>query len=141
MIREAEINLAPFTDDQFGFSGLVPDSWIESAPGVYSRSELGIVSMVQQALPGVATGQLLQILATEMGLGEAPEVASIRESDFLTWSLYELESEGLSMDVALAQDETGATYFIVLQSTSGERQLYYNEVFVPAVDALRPISE
>ena len=141
VVPEAEITLTPFTDDQFGFSGLVPDGWIEGAPGVHSRSELGIVSMVQQALPGVGTGQLLQILAAEMGLGEAPEVASVRESSFLTWSLYELESEGLSMDVALAQDETGVTYFIVLQSTCGERQLYYNEVFVPAVDALRSTSE
>ena len=36
-----------------------------------------------------------------------------------------------------SDDGTGGSYLIVLQSTGGERDFYYAEVYLPAIDALK----
>ncbi len=72
-----------------------------------------------------------------VGLGDVPESVGSREADGLTWVLYEVEGRGLSFDLALAEDGTGRSYLVLLQSTRSERDFYYAEVYLPAVDALK----
>ena len=137
-IPETEITLVPFTDEILGISGVVPEGWEELAPGIYARSALGLVAIVQQAVPGIGADDLLQLLTTDLGLDEVPESVGSREANDLNWSLYEVEVQGLSIDLAVAESN-GTSYLILLQSTASERDFYYAEVFLPAVDALTPI--
>ena len=41
-------------------------------------------------------------------------------------------------DLAIVEGD-GISYFILLQSAAGERDFYYTEVFLPAIDASTPI--
>ena len=119
----------------------MPEGWVEIAPGAYVRSALGAVTIIQQAVPGVGADQLLQMLVTQLGSGEAPGSAGSREANGLTWKVYEVEVQGLSIDIALAEDGGGTSYLIMLQNTASKRDLYYTEVYLPAIDALTPASE
>ena len=134
---ETEITLVPFTNEIFGISGVVPESWVELSPGTYTRSALGLVVILQLAAPGGGDG-LLQLLTTNFGLDEVPESIGSREANDLNWSLYEVEALGLLFDLAIAESD-GTSYLILLQSTASERDFYYAEVYLPAVDALTPI--
>ena len=140
-----EVTLVPFADETFGIEGVVPEGWIELGPGAYGRSALGLIGIVQKAFPGIrVTNQFLKDLTAEVGLGDVPESAGIREGDGLTWTLYEIEAHlnsalpylAVPFDFALADDGWG-TYLIMLKSTGSERDFYYAEVYLPAIDALR----
>ena len=137
VVHEAGITLVPFADDIFGVKGVVPKGWIELGPGTYGRSALGLISITQLAVPGSVADQMLQRLTVQLGLGDVPESFGNREADGLTWSLYEVEVGGLSLDIALAEDGTGRSYLILLQSTGSERDFHYAEVYLPAIDALK----
>jgi len=134
---ETEITLVPFTNEIFGISGVVPESWAELSPGTYARSALGLAVILQLAVPGGSDG-LLQLLTTNFGLDEVPESVGSREANDLNWSLYEIEALGLLFDLAIAESD-GTSYLILLQSTASERDFYYAEVYLPAVDALTSI--
>ncbi|MCI0394914.1 MAG: alpha/beta hydrolase [Chloroflexi bacterium] len=139
-VREtsAEIVLVPFESDTFGISGVVPDGWTESAPGVYARgsSALDPVVIIQQAAPDTSPATLLALLSSSLGLEETPEAAGTREANGLVWTLYETTVQGLLLDIALAQDEAGTTLLVLLQSPAEERDALYEAVFLPAIDAL-----
>jgi len=137
-VPETEITLVPFTNEIFGISGVVPEGWEELSLGMYARSALGLVVILQQAVPGIGADELLQSLTTNFDLDEVPESVGSRQANDLNWSLYEFELQGLSIDLAIAESD-GNSYFILLQSTASERDFYYTEVYLPALDALTPI--
>ena len=132
-----DVTLVPFHSEDYHMSGVAPQGWVEKSPGEYARSSLGLVEVLQVRLLGMASDQLLELLTSQFGLDEAPQHTEIRETDELVWSLFEVEAGGLSVDIAVAQ-EYFLTYLIVLQSLPGERDFYYNEVYLPAIDALTP---
>jgi hypothetical protein len=134
----AEVTLIPFESDTFGLSGVVPEGWMEVAPGVYSRgsSAVDAAVIIQQAAPGTTPEALLAQLGSSLGLEETPEAAGTREANGLVWTLYETTVQGLLLDIAVAQDETGKALLVLLQSSAEERVLLYETVFLPAVDAL-----
>ena len=135
VVHEPEIALVPFTEELFGIKGVVPEGWIKISPGSYGRSALGLISMVQLAVPATSANQLVQGLTAQLGLGNVPESVGNREAVGLTWVLYEAEARGVLYDFALAEDGT-RTYLILLQSTGSERDFYYAEVYLPAIKAL-----
>jgi pimeloyl-ACP methyl ester carboxylesterase len=132
-----EVNLVPFTSEVFSISGVVPEGWEEASPGVYSRSALGLVVLLQQAAPYVSADGILQLLTTQLGLYEVPEKAGSRKANGLTWSLYEIELHDVLADMAIAESG-GTSYLVMLIGPPSERDFYYEEVFLPAVDALTP---
>jgi pimeloyl-ACP methyl ester carboxylesterase len=140
LLPETEITLVPFTSDILGISGVVPEGWSELAPGTYARSALGLVAIVQQAVPGMGNDALLELLASQLGLVAVPDSVGSREAKDLNWSLYQVEVQGMSIDVAIAESD-GTSYFILLQSMAGERDFYYTEVYLPAIDALVSIEK
>ncbi|HEY92815.1 MAG TPA: alpha/beta fold hydrolase [Dehalococcoidia bacterium] len=137
-VPETEITLVPFTDKLFGISGVVPEGWDELYPSVYTRSALGLVSILQQVAPGIGADALLQLLTASFGLDEVPESVGSRQANDINWSLYEFELQDLSIDLAVAESD-GTSCFILLQSTASERDFHYEEVYLPAIDALTPI--
>lgn len=133
------VTLAPYTNQEMGISGLKPDGWTESAPGVFSRGESGLdsVVLIAQAVPGRAADRLAK-LTRQLNLGALPSPVGEREANDLGWDLYAVEVQGLFVDIALA--ESGELSLVVLlQGTPEEHPSLYEQAFLPAVDALKPI--
>jgi CubicO group peptidase (beta-lactamase class C family) len=136
--------LEPFTNETFGIQGLVPKGWREIGPGAYLRGSgaTDVVTLIQQAAPGMSAQQLAQLLAQQTGIEALPESSGTIETSAFAWTLYEMEVPAAGMlvavDVALA--ETGdAAYVVVLQALPDERETLHEAVFVPCVEALAPL--
>jgi pimeloyl-ACP methyl ester carboxylesterase len=137
VVPVTDVTLIPVESEAYGFSGVAPEGWQELAPGVYSQSALGDTVLFQQSAPFIGSEGFLDLFADQIGLSEQPAAAGRREANGLTWQLYRASTRGLSLDIALAEQE-GTTYIVILQTTGGERDILYNEVFLPAIDALVP---
>jgi hypothetical protein len=135
----AEVALEPFTDEERGFSGLVPAGWQEQAPAnlVRGSSATDRAYFVLEAQPGSAA-ELFGGLAGQLGLDPALEPASSAEIGSLTWDLYAFEIQGLPVDLALAEDGEKA-YFVFLVSPPDEHETLYEQLFLPAVEGMAPL--
>jgi len=135
----AGVVLEPFADEGRGFSGLVPAGWQERAPAnlVRGSSTTDPAYFVMEAQPGTAA-ELFAILAGQLGLDPELEPTSSAELGSLTWDLYAIEVQGLPVDLALAEDGEKA-YFVFLISPPDEHETLYEQLFLPAVEALAPL--
>jgi pimeloyl-ACP methyl ester carboxylesterase len=135
---QATVTLEPYTSASMGFSGVVPEGWDEVAPGIFSRGEtaLDAAVLLLQAGP-VSAEELLVVMTRQLGLEADPESAGQREANDLVWTLYELDVQGLAIDIGLAEED-GMAYIVLLQSMPAGRETLYETVFVPAIDALVP---
>ena len=120
-VEATEIKLVGFENDELGIKGVVPKGWIELEQGVYAPSLLADVSIIQIAVAGVAPAELLAGLLAGLGVGEIPESAGTLSSEMFTWTLYELEALSLAVDVAIAEDDAGTSYMVMM--TSGPTSL------------------
>ena len=133
------IELELFTDEGMNISGVAPVGWTEAAPGVYSRASSGLdaAALIEQAAPG-SVQDLLARLTGQLGLDEMPPSVGEREANNLTWTLYAVTVQGVSVDIAVSQGEELAL-IVLLQGAPEERDILYEQLFLPAVDALAPI--
>ena len=136
----APISLVPITGEESLIDGVVPDGWSELAPGFYGRTDFGLVALLQQAVPGIDADQLLIGLSGQLGLSQIPDAAQTREANDLIWKLYELEVDRETIDLAIGEG-VDSTYLVMLTAIAGKRDAYYDAVYVPAIDALRPRAE
>jgi pimeloyl-ACP methyl ester carboxylesterase len=136
----AELELEPFTDVGRGFSGLVPVGWTEVAPANLARGSSAIdpTYFVLEATPGTAA-ELFGNLAGQLGLDPALEPVTTAEVGNFTWDFYTFELQGNPADLALAEDDEKA-YFVFLISASDERDALYDQLFLPAVEAMAPLA-
>lgn len=141
---EGEITLVPFTSENFGIEGVVPEGWSEPSPGVYARGAgMGdLTSLIQQAAPDMTTEQLITALLPNLGLSKLPEPVGTLETEHFTWTRYDVSVSvsGLTIKVAmaLAEDETGVK-LVLLQALEEDFDALYESVFLPAVEALAPL--
>ena len=135
----AEVVLEPFTDEGRGFRGLVPAGWQARAPAnlVRASSATDPAYFVLEAQPGTAA-ELFGGLAGQLGLDPGLEPTSSAEIGSLTWDLYAFEVQGLPVDLALAEDGEKA-YFVLLISPPDEHEVLYEQLFLPAVEAMAPL--
>jgi hypothetical protein len=128
-----------FTSQEFGFSSLVPVGWQELTATNYARgqSALDQTALVQEAAP-VSASVLLEGLSAQFGLDAAPASTGSLQAGDLTWELYNFEVQGQAADLALAQ-AGGKTYMILFFSAPAERDELYQAVFMPVVEALKPL--
>jgi pimeloyl-ACP methyl ester carboxylesterase len=136
---ESEITLVPFTSDVFSIRGVVPEGWNEVAPGTFARgnSASDIAVLLLQAAP-ISADDLLGTLIGQLGLDEAPESVGEREANNLTWTFYNVEIQGISRDIGLAESG-GVAFIVILRSEVSERDTLFEAVFLPAVDELVPL--
>ncbi len=135
-----ELVLEPFTDEERGFSGVVPAGWEELAPANLARrsSALDPTYFVLEASPGAAA-ELFAILTGQLGLDPPPDPVSSAQVGNFTWDFYSFERPGGNpADLALAQDGEKA-YFVYLVSTPDEHDALYQGLFLPAVEAMAPL--
>lgn len=132
---QLEVEMVATTREDVGVTGLVPQGWTEVLPGVYQESPLVVLAFV--VAPGLTADMILTQVAAQMGVDVPFEPAGQRETEFLTWDLYEIVDLGQSVDLALTEHE-GRLLLVQLTSTPQRRDAYYEQVFLPAVDALSP---
>ncbi len=135
------IVMEPFTNKQMGIQGVVPAGWTEVNAGVYARrsSALDAAVVIAQGAP-MSAPDLLGLLVRQLGLKEPPASVGEREANGLTWNLYAVTVQGLSVDFALAESE-GLGLIVLLQSAPEEHDFLYQAVFLPVIDALTPLAE
>lgn len=136
-----DIVLVPFTDFNYAFTGLVPSSWVQVTAGLWSRDTGPQTLMAQQARTE-APEAVLTALLPQFGVDTMPEPVEIREANGLTWTIYEIlapAGSNAAIDVAIAGKDT-LTYFIILASVVEEHDALKQAVFLPAVDALVPLT-
>ncbi len=136
-----QVVLEPYTNKELGISGETPKGWTEVQPGIFTRANTALDSAVFQiaVAPTMGVQGLLDDITEGYGLDERPESAGERQANSLTWSLYTFESQGLPRDMALAQGD-GGIMMMILRSPTEERDVLYETVFLPIVDALVPLA-
>ena len=48
-----------YADSSLGFTAVRPSGWSELAPGLFARSQLGVVTLLEQMVPGITGDQLV----------------------------------------------------------------------------------
>ena len=137
--QPVKIEMKPFTSAEKQVSGLAPAGWKELRPGTFARagSAADRAALLYDAAP-ISAQEFLGVIAQQLGLKVAPAATGSRQANGLSWTFYGLQVQGVSVDIALAEQK-GATLLILLQGTLEERDALYQAVFLPAVDALVPL--
>jgi len=135
------LELEPFVDTQRGFRGLIPTGWQELQPANLARgsSALDVAYFVLEAQP-VTADEMFANLAAQLELDPEMEPVSTAEVGSFAWDFYAFERQGYPADLALAEED-GKTYFVFLLSPADEHESLYDELFLPAVEAMAPLSE
>lgn len=141
-LETLDITLLPFTQDQMRIAGVRPEGWAEIAAGAYSPtgSITDRTAILQQAAP-VSADMFLNLLKAQIeqaGSEVSFEELGTRTANGLTWTLYSAEVQISTLDLGLAQSG-GNTYLVLMQSVVDEREALYARLFLPTVDALRPL--
>ncbi|MGY2084226.1 alpha/beta hydrolase [Blastococcus sp. SYSU DS0539] len=134
---DIEVEMTSFESEELGLTGLRPEGWTEVIPGVWQESVLA--SLVQRVVPGATAEQLLQTVGVQMGLAEPPQPVGELSTDSFTWQLYRLDDLGQSVDLALADGPDGLL-LVQLTTSPARNDVHRQEVFLPAVEALAPLS-
>jgi len=134
-----EIALVPYASQEFGFTGIVPDGWVEFSPGHFQPSVPNTepTLFAQFSLAGGTTELLSELEALAEGAGST-------ETSSLSWELYAWgfdvpDLATISMNFALAED-SGGEYVIVLACLSEDHEELREALFLPALDALVPLA-
>jgi pimeloyl-ACP methyl ester carboxylesterase len=136
---QERIALVPHSDEAYGIESVVPEGWTAVGMGIHARQsdETDTTLIAQQSAP-LPAEELLTSLLPQLGLTEAPESVGAHDGVALSWTLYEAETAGIAVDLALAE-EGNTTYLVVLQSSPDEQEELYASVFLPALDAFAPL--
>jgi hypothetical protein len=135
-----DLALEPFADEERGFSGLVPAGWEEHAPANLSRGTTALdpTYFVLEASKNSAD-EVFGNLIGQLGLDLAPEPVASAEVGSFTWDFYRFERPGGNVaDLAIAGVGEG-TYFVYVVSAPDEHDSLYQQLFLPAVEAMAPL--
>jgi pimeloyl-ACP methyl ester carboxylesterase len=139
-LKPEDIKLTTFTESQLGISGVVPDNWKKVSVGTYTPSGqlTDQTALLQQAGP-IQPSMFLNLMKSQLeqsGIQTDFVETGTREANGLTWTLYAATVTIAGVDIAIAEGDN-ITYFVLMQSPIGDRDVLYNAVFLPAVDALK----
>jgi pimeloyl-ACP methyl ester carboxylesterase len=139
-LKPGDIKLTAFTEPQLAISGVAPATWQKVGPGMYTPSGQLIdqTALMQQAGP-IQPSMFLNLMKNQLaqsGIQTDFAETGARAANGLTWKLYAATVSIAGVDIAIAQGDT-LTYFVLLQSPIGDRDVLYAAVFLPAVDALK----
>ncbi len=136
---EAIVVMEPVTYAASGFQGVVPAGWEEPAPMNYKRGQnaLDPTLFAQDAVP-LSSVELRDLLAVQLGQGDMPDPMTTQALGAFTWMLYRFAIQTYTADLAIAESDKPA-YFVLLVSSPDEHDALYEQVFLPAVAALRPL--
>jgi len=142
--------MTPFTSDDLGLRGVVPQGWIEVQPGVFARgaSSTDRTALILQSAPGMTAEEVAAVAGAQLGLERLPERAGIYRGSALTWDVYSLDaqiedlgSETFRVNLALAPQDS-ATYpvaLIVSPQDYAAQTPMFETVFSHVLYALVPV--
>lgn len=136
-----EIVLVPFSDVEAGVEGVVPSGWEQFSTGLWLRSAPPQTLIAQQGVISTLD-QIVPALLQQFGLTELPEPTGLITANELDWALYTANGPtGTTIVLDFALTTKGASvYLIILQSDAAERDTLREAVFLPAVEALKPLN-
>ncbi|MGC1378816.1 MAG: SagB/ThcOx family dehydrogenase, partial [Anaerolineales bacterium] len=137
------MTMKSFTDPRAGVSGLKPGGW-RTGPdvGLWVRAS-DHAMLLQRAIPNMTVDQIRRGLIPMFELPKLRECAGQHKTASFQWDLYHTNAEdapdGLTtVDAALAQAGKWAL-MVLLVSKTAARQKLYEQVFLPALEALTPV--
>jgi CubicO group peptidase (beta-lactamase class C family) len=147
-IDPADITLVPYASEDHGFSGVVPGGWVEVQPGIYLAGppdDRPKTVLIQCLEGGITIDQATAIWVPLLGLEKLPDSIGIRETVSSTWELHTYETVDADLgprkgDIALAETDDGV-YLVALITTPEEHKALHDAIFLPAVDALAPVTD
>jgi hypothetical protein len=134
-----EIALEPYTNEEMGYSSVIPSGWNELDPGIVARGNPAIdpTILAQLSSPNETAEEFLSQILANLGVAALPETpARVMDSDALSWSLYLISGDPTTA-VALAESET-TTYIVAMKSAGDEFDALADELLVPAIMAFTP---
>ena len=140
--------MAPFTSDEMGIRGAVPQGWIEVQPGVFARgtSSTDQTGLTLQSAPGMTVEDLAAVAAAQLGLERFPERVGIYSGSSFTWDLYTIEVDSSDLGTGIVRlavtESDGTSYVVALLVLSGDYDAQaplLETVFFHAVYALAPV--
>ncbi len=142
-----DITLIPYLSEVFQFASVVPEGWAELAPGVYALSTDppgSTINLVQQATTNRNREEAAATFLANYGLSSLPERVETLQRGRLRWDLYVLDLDTvqarLLVDLALAEYDS-VVYVVLMQATGETYPDLHRTVFLPALEALTPLSE
>lgn len=129
-----DVRLTPFEHD--GLRGQMPVGWDEEAPGTFV-SPARDATFVVQSLPPVPLALVVPVVMRNIGVDATPDAHGQRSANGVQWTLYSTTADGKPVDFALGAG-AGGNLLLLLQSPVGQRDAFYDAVFLPLVDALTP---
>lgn len=134
---DVAVEMTTFEDEDLGLAGARPEGWIEAVPGVWQESVLS--SLIQQVVPGFTAEEVLETVAEQLGSAEPLQPVGELTTGAATWQLYQLVELGQAIEMALADGPDGLI-LIQLTTTPDRREVHREQIFLPAVEALTPLS-
>lgn len=139
-LKPEDIKLTAFTEPQLGISGVAPADWKKVSLGTYTPSgQLTDQSALLQQAGPIQPSMFLNLMKNQLaqsGIKTDFVETGTREANGFTWKLYAATVSIAGVDIAIAEADK-ITYFVLLQSPITDRDVLYNAVFLPAVDALK----
>jgi pimeloyl-ACP methyl ester carboxylesterase len=132
------IELEPFTDEDAGYSSVLPVGWIEITMGAYAESMASTTAIMFQVIPGIDAETLFNMMKGGFQADGPIETVGTREANDFTWTLYNFSMQGSQIDLAVA-DDSDASYLIMVLSSPSDHAAYYSGLFLPAIDAFVPV--
>jgi pimeloyl-ACP methyl ester carboxylesterase len=132
-----EVTLVPFTNEDFGVSGLIPEGWEDFGFGTYAESVTSTTALLIQAAPA-SIDDILGALASQLGIESFGDVTGEREANGFTWVFYSATAQGQTIVPAFAQ-QGGITYLVVLITSPGDVDFFTEAILNPVVDSIVPI--
>ena len=138
-LAQERITLVPHTSESFGIESVVPEDWVDVGGGIVARqaSATDATLIAQQSAP-LPKDNVLTALLPQLGLSEPPESTGTHQGGALDWTLYEVETLGVSVDLALAE-ENHTTYIVAFQTSPADHDVLRADVFLPVLDAFAPL--
>jgi hypothetical protein len=119
-------------------TGRQPAGWISAGPGTVARQRnlVDQTALAQQAVPQVAPGALVELLAGQLPLQEQLVEQGTIDAGGLTWRSYRGRLADHVIDINVGVRD-GTTLVVLLTSLANERDVLVREVLQPALGALR----
>lgn len=139
-----DVAFVPFTNPQYSIQGIAPKGWKAVDFGFYNRqtSLKDPTQLGMQSADNVSIQYWLDFLMDNfqgVGLDAEPQFLVQRKANGFTWRLYRSMYKGNPVDIALAENGKGRTYLVIMLSLKSEQEQLYRLVYLPVIDALKPI--
>jgi pimeloyl-ACP methyl ester carboxylesterase len=136
----AELKLVSFKNEDMGISGVRPEGWVEMAPGTFNRQSgsQDATALIVQALQWTRA-DLEEYLVDALKLKKMPKQIETQETKAgLKWTLHRAPTVLGYIDFAIAETDE-LTIHVLMETKKAEHDELYEELFLPAVDAVEPL--